>query len=102
MVQAKEMQNNIRCRIPEETSTFDRWLVAGTAATATATATAAGESAGGSGGTARGGGSENGKLDGCSFAGTLGTGDFLLLVDDDFFKVFVAVFADVFVDRHWF
>ena len=74
--------------------------MAGAAATATAT-TAAGESAGRSGGTTRGGGSEYGKLDGCLLTGTLGTGDLLLLVDHDFFKVFVAFFTDIFVDRHW-
>jgi hypothetical protein len=34
------------------------------------------------------------------FAGALGTGDFLLLVDDDFFELGLAVVADVFVDRH--
>jgi len=39
-------------------------------------------------------------LDGGSLAGTLGAGDFLLAVDDDFFELRVALVADVFVDRH--
>ena len=77
-----------------------RWpSVAGAAAPATATTTAAGNPTGWRGRSAHGG-SENGKLDRCFLAGTLGAGDFLLLVDDDFFKVFVALFADIFVDRH--
>jgi|SRR5271169_982405 len=69
------------------------------AATTTTTATTAGESARGSGGI---GAScrEDGKLDRGFFAGALGTGDFLLLVNDDFFEVLVAGIADVFVDGH--
>lgn len=43
---------------------------------------------------------ENGKLDGGLFAGALGAGDFLLLVDDDFFEVRFALVANVFVDGH--
>jgi hypothetical protein len=73
--------------------------VAGTAAATTA-ATATGEASGGTGGAARARGSEDGELDGSFFIGTLGTGDFLLLVDDDFFEAFVASVADVFVDGH--
>jgi hypothetical protein len=78
-------------------------LVAGTAAAAAAT-TASGEAAGRAGraaaGACRG---EDGELDGGLFAGTLGAGDFLLLVDDDFFEALVADVADVFVDGHgWF
>lgn len=72
--------------------------VARTAATATATASAR-KPAGGSG-AARSGSGKDGQLNRCFLAGTLGAGDFLLLVDDDFFKVFVAFFADVFVDGH--
>ena len=34
------------------------------------------------------------------FAGAFGAGDFLLLVDDDFFELGLAVVADVFVDGH--
>jgi hypothetical protein len=73
------------------------------AATATAApASASGETAGrrGRAGTVAGRG-EDGKLDRGLFAGTFGAGDFLLLVDDNFFEVFFAVFADVFVDGHW-
>src|SRR5271157_1755357 len=69
------------------------------AATTATTATSTGEPARGSG---RIGAScrEDGKLNGGLFAGTLGTGDFLLLVDDDFLEALVAGIADVFVDGH--
>ena len=76
------------------------WLVAAAAATA-ATASTAGEAAGRCGGAARAGRGKDGKLDRGFLAGALGTGDFLLLVDHDFFKVLFAVFADVLVDGHW-
>src|ERR1700722_494671 len=46
------------------------------------------------------GGTEYGKLDGRFLAGTLRAGDFLLLVDHNFFKLIFAIFADVFVDGH--
>jgi hypothetical protein len=39
-------------------------------------------------------------LDGGFFAGALGAGNFLLLVDDDFFELGLAVVANVFVDGH--
>jgi len=39
-------------------------------------------------------------LDGGSLAGTLGAGDFLLAVDDDFFELGFAIVTDVFVDGH--
>jgi hypothetical protein len=72
--------------------------VTGTATTAAATA--AGEAAGRAGGASRTRCGEHGELDGRLFAGALGTGDFLLLVNDDLLKALVALFADVFVDRH--
>src|SRR6266851_2020395 len=69
------------------------------AATAAAATAATGEGLGGPiVGAVRG--AEDGELDGVLLAGTLGAGDFLLLVDDDFFEAGVAVFADVFVDGH--
>src|SRR6266403_5885585 len=76
------------------------WLVAAATATA-ATASAAGEAAGrrGRAGAVPGRG-KDGKLDRGFLAGTLGAGDFLLLGDDDLLEVFLAVFADVFVDGH--
>jgi hypothetical protein len=70
------------------------------AAAATAATTTAGEAAGGTGRAARTRGSEDRELDGGFFIGALGTGDFLLLIDDDFFETFVASVADVFVDGH--
>src|SRR6266481_5126032 len=76
------------------------WLVAA------ATATAAAASAAGEASRRRGragavpGCREDGKLDRGFLAGALGAGDFLLLVDDDLLEVFLAVFADVFVDGH--
>jgi hypothetical protein len=71
--------------------------MAAAAATTTATTTAA---RGTTRRSATASGGENGKLNGRFLAGTLGAGDFLLLVDDDFFEAFVAGVADVFVDRH--
>jgi len=71
-------------------------VAAAAAATTTATATAGGTTRRRAG-ASRG---EDGKLNGGFFAGTLGTGDFLLLVDDDFFETLVAGIADVFVDGH--
>ncbi len=67
------------------------------AAAATSTARRTTRRSGGSTGASCG---ENGKLDGGFFASALGAGDFLLLVDDDFFELRLAVVADVFVDRH--
>jgi hypothetical protein len=74
---------------------------------AAATAAAAASSAAGgwgrfNGAAVRGavGGAENGELDGILFAGATGTGDFLGLVEDDFFEVSLAVVANVFVDGH--
>src|SRR5258706_7707033 len=73
---------------------------------AAATATAAAASAAGEASRRRGragavpGCREDGKLDRGFLAGALGAGDFLLLVDDDLLEVFLAVFADVFVDGH--
>jgi len=73
--------------------------MAGAAATAAAAASAGG-AAGGRGGIAGASRGENGKLDRGLLAGAFGAGDFLLLVDDNLFKVLVTVFADVFVDGH--
>src|SRR6266849_825744 len=79
-------------------------LVAVAAATAaTASATAAGRGGRGfrrSAVAGAVGGGEDRKLDGCFLAGTLGAGDFLLLVDDDFLEARFAIVTDVFVDRH--
>lgn len=68
-----------------------------TAAAATSTARRAAGWRRGTGGPRRG---KDRKLDGGPFAGALGAGDFLLLVDDDFFEVRLAVVANVFVDGH--
>jgi hypothetical protein len=46
------------------------------------------------------GGRENGKLDAGFLAGALGTGYFLLLVDDNFLKAGFALFTKVFIDGH--
>jgi hypothetical protein len=70
------------------------------AATAAAAASSAAGTGGGFGGAAGYGGAEDRKLDGGSFAGTFGAGDFLLAVDDDLFELGLAVVADVFVDGH--
>jgi len=71
------------------------------AATAAAAApTTPGGATGRSGGASGAGCGEDGELDGGFFAGALGAGDFLLLVDDDFFEVRLAVVANVFVDGH--
>jgi hypothetical protein len=72
---------------------------------AAATAAAAGAAASGRGrgrfGRAAGdGGAKNGKLECGFFAGAFGAGDFLLLVQDEFFELRFAVVADVFVDGH--
>lgn len=71
------------------------------AAAATAGAAAAGPAGGRFGGAAGDCGTEDGQLDGGFFAGALGTGDFLLAVDDDFFELRGAILADVFVDGHF-
>jgi hypothetical protein len=71
--------------------------VAAAAATTTTATAAARRAARRRAGASRG---KDGELNGGLFAGTLGTGDFLLLVDDDFFEVFVAGIANVFVDGH--
>jgi hypothetical protein len=46
------------------------------------------------------GGTEDAQLDGGFLAGAFGTGDFLLLIDYDFFEFGLTVVADVFVDGH--
>jgi len=69
------------------------------AAAAASTARGATRGRGGAAGARRG---EDGKLDRGFFAGALGAGDFLLFVDDDFLELGFAVFADVFVDWHWY
>ena len=75
-------------------------LVTAATAAAAAAATARGATRG-SGGTAGARRGEDGELDRGFLAGALGAGDFLLLVDDDFFELGFAIFTDVFVDRHW-
>jgi hypothetical protein len=45
-------------------------------------------------------GTEDAQLDGGFLTGAFGTGDFLLLIDYDFFEFGLAVVADVFVDGH--
>jgi len=74
-------------------------LITATAATATAAATAR-VASGWGGGAARSCSREDRKLDRCLLAGTFRASDFLRLVDHNFFKVFVAVFANIFIDRH--
>jgi hypothetical protein len=69
------------------------------ATTTTASAASAGW-AGGFCGAAGDCGAEDGELDRGFFAGTLGAGDFLLAVDDDFFELRVAIVTNVFVDGH--
>jgi hypothetical protein len=54
----------------------------------------------GFGGAAGCGGTEDAELDGGFLAGTLGTSDFLLLVDYDSFEFGLAIVANVFVDGH--
>jgi hypothetical protein len=72
------------------------------AATAAAAASAAarlrGEGFGAAAGSRR---TEDRELDGGFFAGALGAGDLLLLVDYDFFEGGLTVVADVFVDGHF-
>jgi len=75
------------------------YLVAAATAAAT-TASTARRASGRSGGASGASCSEDGKLDGGFFAGALGAGYFLLLVDDDFFEVRFAFVANVFVDGH--
>lgn len=71
------------------------------AATAPAAASAAARrAAGGSRGAAGAGGGEDRELDCGFFAGALGAGDFLLLVDDDFLELHLAIVANVFIDGH--
>lgn len=76
--------------------------VAGATATAAtaATTTATREGGGGFGGGAVGGGAEDGELESGLPAGAFGAGDLLLLVEDQFFKLGLAIVADVFVDWH--
>ena len=74
-------------------------MAAATATAAAASSTGKASGRRGRAGTVAGGG-KDGKLDRGFLAGALGAGDFLLLVDDNFFEVFFAVFADVFVDGH--
>jgi hypothetical protein len=77
----------------------DELVAAATSATA-ASAAAGGwsEGFGGATGCRR---AEDAQLDGGFLAGTLGTSDFLLLVDYNFFEFGLAVVADVFVDGHF-
>jgi len=70
------------------------------AAATAAAAAAAGGTAGRSRGATGAGGGENRELDRGFFAGALGAGDFLLLVDDDFFELGLAVVANIFVYWH--
>lgn len=70
------------------------------AATAAAASSATGGATGRRRGTAVPRRGENGELDCRFFAGALGARDFLLLVDNDFFELRLAVFANVFVDGH--
>jgi hypothetical protein len=74
-------------------------LVAGATAATTSTASAGGRS-GSFGRTASHGGAENRKLNRILLACALGTGDFLLLVDDDLLEVHFAIVANVFVNWH--
>jgi hypothetical protein len=70
------------------------------AATAAAAGAASARAGGGFCGAASCDGTKDRKLDGGSFRGALGAGDFLLAIDDDFFELGFAVVADVFVDGH--
>jgi len=70
------------------------------ATAAAATPATPGGATGRSGGASGASCGEDGELDGGFFAGALGAGDFLLLVDDDFFEVGFAIVADIFVDGH--
>jgi hypothetical protein len=72
-------------------------VAAATTAAATAAARGGREGFGGAAGC---GGTEDAELDGGFLAGTLGTSDFLLLVDYDFFEFGLAIVANVFVDGH--
>ena len=75
-------------------------LVAAATATTAASATA-GWRGEGFGAATCGGGAEDGELDGGLFASALWAGDFLLLVDYDFFEFGLAIVADVLVDGHF-
>lgn len=71
--------------------------------TGTATAAAASsprKTTGGGGSTAGASRGEDRELNRGFLAGALRAGNLLLLVDDNFFEALVAVFADIFVDRH--
>ena len=70
------------------------------AATATAAASAAGLRGEGLRRATRDRRTEDRKLNGGAFAGALGAGDFLLLVDYDFLEFIFAVIANVFVNGH--
>ena len=74
-------------------------LVAAATTAAAASAAARGRREG-FGGAAACGGTEDAELDGGFLAGTLGTSDFLLLVDYDSFEFGLAIVANVFVDGH--
>ena len=76
-----------------------RELVAA-AATAAAGAASPRRARRGFGRAAGDGRTENGKLDRGFLAGALGTGDLLLAVDDDFFKLRAAIVANIFVNGH--
>jgi hypothetical protein len=78
-------------------------VVASLLAAATTAAAASAAARGrreGFGGAAGCGGTEDAELDGGFLAGTLGTSDFLLLVDYDSFEFGLAIVANVFVDGH--
>ena len=77
-------------------------LVAAAAATTTGSAATEGRSRGfgGCSVAAAISGGEDRKLDVGFLAGALGAGYFLLLVDDNLLKAGVALFTQVFVDRH--
>ena len=70
----------------------------GTAATAAASSPR--KTTGGGGTTAGASCGEDRELNGGFVARALRAGDLLLLVDDNFLEALVAVFADIFVDRH--
>jgi hypothetical protein len=82
----------LKCKQPESLVT--------TATAATAGAATAGGAGAGLGRATGDGRTEDGKLDGGVFGAALGTGDFLLAVDNDFFELGFAIVADVFVDGH--
>lgn len=73
--------------------------MAAAATTAAGTATAIGRGLG-PGGAITVWGAEDGKLDRVLLAGTVRASNFLTFVEDDLFKMGLAIVADVFVDGH--